>query len=683
MGKDQAKTEGAPRRPRRTVVRHEVRVRAPGEPPIAKTPPASAASAVITPPAPVRADSVRAGQRNVTPAPPQTSALGMARAWFHLRRASSFELSQSTDAGNPVLKAARAKGGQGKTTSITANRIHSLTARLGRVCLLTIVSCGSPEVGDSDTTSPETTSGESPTVEMSSSPTDNTMEPFCGNTVLEGEETCDDGYHNGQYGYCTLDCMGFGPYCGDGVVQEDEGEECDGGTTHPGIRTGGGCTSECRVTVPITALAAGYDHTCVLLETGKVRCWGRGAEGQLGYGNTNNIGDNEMPSVAGDVDVGGVVTQLVAGGDHTCALLSDGKVRCWGSGEFGQLGYGSTKDIGDNETPASAGDVSVGGTVKQIGAGNLHTCALLTTGSVRCWGWSRIGQLGYGNTEDIGDDETPADAGDVPVGESVEKLFVGGPQTCSLMSNGKIRCWGQNFYGQLGYNLFAPGQFCQIEDFSNECASSNPSCCIGDQEIPSSMVAVDAGGEVLSLAVGSNLLCALLYDGVVRCWGLGIDGGLGYGHIPDPINSCPYDAAEQTFCGEPACCIGDNESPLSLGDVSVGGSVVQLSSSGSSHVCAVLGGGDLRCWGLGSSGQLGYGNIEDIGDDETPASVAPVDVGGKPIQIVTGDYHTCVRLEGDLIRCWGQGRDGKLGYGSTMTIGDMPGQMPPPNVEVF
>lgn len=219
MGKDQAKTEGAPRRPRRTVVRHEVGE--PEESPIAKTPPASsAASAVITPPAPVRVTSVRAGQRKVTPAPPPTSASGIARAtktptprpeesleeapydnddyndfddveaktdiicvlrdgrilamvdrntmkwenalsalirdghitltpeqeklvqmeirlrghpsWFHLRRASSSELSQWTDAGNPVLKAGRAKAGQGKTTSITANRIHSLTARLGR-----------------------------------------------------------------------------------------------------------------------------------------------------------------------------------------------------------------------------------------------------------------------------------------------------------------------------------------------------------------------------------------------------------------------------------------------------------------------------------------------------------------------------------------------------------------------
>lgn len=559
---------------------------------------------------------------------------------------------------------------------------RQVRAFLSTWLLLTAVTCGGSEIGESGSTSPANTSGDVPTGVMSDIDSDSVM-PFCGDGVQEGDEACDDGYHNGQYSYCTIDCMGSGAYCGDGVVQGDAGEECDGGSIPTGIRTGHDCSSNCRLATPIISLAVGHGHTCVLLETGKVRCWGRGAQGQLGYGNTNSIGDNEMPFTAGDVDVGGVVTQLVAGGDHTCALLNDGKVRCWGSGEFGQLGYGNTNNVGDNETPALAGDVNVGGNATQIGAGNLHTCALLTTGSVRCWGWNRVGQLGYGNTEDIGDNEDPAVAGDVPVGGEVDKLFVGGPQTCTLLSDSKIRCWGQNFYGQLGHNLFAPGEFCEIEDFSNECASSNPFCCIGDGEVPSEMNVVDVGGEVLSLAAGSNLVCALLANGAVRCWGLGTSGRLGYNHVPGP-DSCPYDAVVQTFCGEPACCIGDNEPPLSLGDVNLGGDVVQLSSSGSDHVCALLEGEYIRCWGRGNFGQLGYGSDDAIGDDEVPASVGPVNVGGKPIQVVTGESnHTCALLEGNVIRCWGSGDDGKLGYGNTMSIGDMPGQLPPPDVQVF
>jgi alpha-tubulin suppressor-like RCC1 family protein len=149
-----------------------------------------------------------------------------------------------------------------------------------------------------------------------------------------------------------------------------------------------------------------------------------GSGGLLGYGNTNNIGDDETPASAGDVPVlsadelsaGVSVAQITAGTFHTCALLSTGNVRCWGGGGLsGQLGYGNLNTIGDDETPDSAGDVDVGGPVVQITAGVEHTCALLETGAVRCWGRSDLGQLGYGNLITIGDDETPATAGDVVV----------------------------------------------------------------------------------------------------------------------------------------------------------------------------------------------------------------------------------------------------------------------------
>jgi hypothetical protein len=146
---------------------------------------------------------------------------------------------------------------------------------------------------------------------------------------------------------------------------------------------------------------------------GAVRCWGRGGSGELGYGNTNKIGDNEAPASAGDVNVGGVVVQVAAGEDHTCARLSTGAVRCWGNNGTGQLGYGNTATIGDNEAPASAGDVNVGGAVAQLALGGEHVCALLTDGAVRCWGNNGTGQLGYGNISNVGDNETPASVGDV------------------------------------------------------------------------------------------------------------------------------------------------------------------------------------------------------------------------------------------------------------------------------
>jgi alpha-tubulin suppressor-like RCC1 family protein len=101
-------------------------------------------------------------------------------------------------------------------------------------------------------------------------------------------------------------------------------------------------------------------------------------------------------------------------GGHACAILANGAVRCWGFGADGRLGYGNPSNIGDDETPASVGDVPVGGATIQL-SGFSHTCALLDTGKIRCWGFNDFGQLGYGNTEELGDDETAASAGDVPV----------------------------------------------------------------------------------------------------------------------------------------------------------------------------------------------------------------------------------------------------------------------------
>jgi alpha-tubulin suppressor-like RCC1 family protein len=162
-------------------------------------------------------------------------------------------------------------------------------------------------------------------------------------------------------------------------------------------------------------IAAGDSHVCALLTDETVRCWGGGAQGVLGTGREFDIGDDETPAVAGRVDVGEEVVHLAAGQTHNCALLPHGRVRCWGAGEYGRLGYGNTNNVGDDETPASAGDVDVGGEVTQLAAGGFHTCALLSDGCVRCWGLSDHGQLGYGNRTSIGDDEVPATAGCVSI----------------------------------------------------------------------------------------------------------------------------------------------------------------------------------------------------------------------------------------------------------------------------
>jgi alpha-tubulin suppressor-like RCC1 family protein len=337
-----------------------------------------------------------------------------------------------------------------------------------------------------------------------------------------------------------------------------------------------------------TQLASGEIHNCVLLSEGRVRCWGTSGNsiGILGYGNTDDLDLSVLPSAMGDVDVGGAVTEIVVGGQHTCALLATGSVRCWGDGSAGQLGYGNTQSIGDDEAPSAAGDVDVGGTVKQISAGGRHTCALLTTGAVRCWGDAKFGQLGYGNTDDIGDNEVPSSTEPIDVGGVVKQISAGGNHTCALLESGELYCWGDAGRGRLGYG------------------NTNN---IGDDELPSSAGPVDPGDEALAqVYTGNRNTCVLFETGGLRCWGDGELGQLGYGN---------------------RVTIGDDEVPSSVGEIDIGGPLVGL-SIGTEHICALLSGGSLRCWGTGGNGKLGYGNTNAIGDDEFPFQAGDVCVSG-------------------------------------------------------
>jgi alpha-tubulin suppressor-like RCC1 family protein len=166
------------------------------------------------------------------------------------------------------------------------------------------------------------------------------------------------------------------------------------------------------------AIELGPDHSCALVAGGAARCWGYGFNGALGYGNTQTIGDDEFPDVAGIVDIGASATQLALGSSHTCAVTTDGRVRCWGApgvaGDPDLFALGEI--IGDDELPSSVGDIDVGGVAIEIGAGYGHTCVILDTGAVRCWGASQWGQTGIpflAFPPFIGDLETPASASDV------------------------------------------------------------------------------------------------------------------------------------------------------------------------------------------------------------------------------------------------------------------------------
>jgi alpha-tubulin suppressor-like RCC1 family protein len=144
------------------------------------------------------------------------------------------------------------------------------------------------------------------------------------------------------------------------------------------------------------AIVTGERHTCTLHETGEVWCWGNNSTGALGDRFRLLIGDDELPSSRPPVPIDGLVVQLSAGRQHTCATMTDGALRCWGLASEGQLGYGNTHNIGDNEDPAAAGKVNLGDTVESAAAGWAHTCAILSSGALRCWGAGSLGRLGLG-----------------------------------------------------------------------------------------------------------------------------------------------------------------------------------------------------------------------------------------------------------------------------------------------
>lgn len=330
------------------------------------------------------------------------------------------------------------------------------------------------------------------------------------------------------------------------------------------------------------------------------------------------------------------ILELALGGVHSCALIEHGRVRCWGHNGAGQIGYGTTDDVGNDEPPSSAGDLPLPAAI-DLEAGAVHTCALFETGDVRCWGFNTSGQLGLGNTATvsaIGDDETLEGLAKVELIAPANEIGVGVLQTCVRVV-GQLRCWGGGAYGQLG-----------LAGIAN----------VGDNELPLDVPAVMIGGEPINLAVGGSHGCAILATGALRCWGRNDTGQLGLGN---PAN------------------VGDNEHPLAVPEVSAisptaprGTTIVDI-AAGLAHTCMLLSTGEVICWGLGSSGQLGLGSATTWGDGpgEVPASLVSIQLGGPATALAVGYLHNCALLEGGSVRCWGSSESGQLGNGDEEFVG--------------
>lgn len=400
---------------------------------------------------------------------------------------------------------------------------------------------------------------------------------------------------------------------------EPDGKTCNDAIGTRGERVPGTCRSgECR---RLPVVAAGSSHTCALLADGRVRCWGANAQGQLGYGNTTNVGDGIGPHVrqAGPLDLESVV-DVSLGTRMTCAVTSDGAARCWGTNEVGTLGYGDLDPRGHtpSTTPSRLPPLALAVETNQVSVSRKDlgapfqspvACALARDATLRCWGSSAY--LGYPSVPAIG---TPnslplSDAGPSALWSSAlgaARVFAGPRAQCSLRNDGMLRCWGaQELVG-------IPWQ-------------SEWGDALGDDEAFASASMVDLGAPTKDACVAGTHICALTMDGKLYCWGRGDQGRLGLGSTADEyLPSTPVQA----------------------------GGVVSSVVCGKDHTCARVG-NVVRCWGGNASGQLGQGNTFTFPQQfgQHPPMLPPLDFGSPVMQISAGSAHTCAVLRNGEVKC--------------------------------
>lgn len=421
---------------------------------------------------------------------------------------------------------------------------------------------------------------------------------------------------------------GEGCSCGDGYVSGDE--ECDDGGTTGGDRCSAGCQVE-----KVLAISAGRLHTCALLHGGTVKCWGENTRGQLGLGDTEHRGDApgemgaHLPAV--DLGTGKTATAIAAGASYTCALLSDGSVKCWGI-DFGHTVGDEPGEMGDNLLPIDLGTGKIA-TAIAISHDTNVACALLRDGSFKCWGYGGTGALGTSNAENRGDD--PGEMGDalpavtLGAGKTSIAVATGGAHTCALASDGSIKCWGLNLNGQLGIPL---------HDIPSPPVDALPAVDLG------------TGMKATAIAAGRVHTCATLDDGRVKCWGRNDFGQLGLGATTHEVGGRPDD-------------MGDNLPPVDLGT----GATATAIAAGYHHTCVRLSDGRVKCWGYNITGALGLGNLEwhGRGDFDMGDALPTVDLGtGKTAEAITaGETHTCALLGDGSVKCWGDNTVGEIGLG--------------------
>ena len=409
------------------------------------------------------------------------------------------------------------------------------------------------------------------------------------------------------------------------------------GTTAPPFLTGA------------QSVVASGQSDCAVLLSGSVACWGYNANGELGIGSIDGPDGNngyDMPQLVSglsgvsEVTSGGPSNGLTDGGSY-CALLTDGSVDCWGNNTFGDLGNGTTggpDGVDGYDTPQPVSGLL--GATAVVSDGLDGYCALLTTGGVDCWGSDEVGQLGNGSVSipNGSGDSLGYDSPQTVEGvSSATALASDGYGYCAVLAGGGIVCWGSNENGDLGDGTVGGSDGQNGEDTAQ------------------TVIGITDAATVVG---GPGGYCALLATGSVDCWGNNSDGELGVGAINGP-DSC----LTGTSC---------YDTPQMVADV---GDATELTNIGIGY-CVTRTGGAVDCWGYNEDGQLGNGTIGgpdgDYGYDVPQAVTSIPLVSG--IASNGGGSDNCALLTTGGVDCWGvnmadtlgdgtvDGPDGKFGY---------------------
>jgi alpha-tubulin suppressor-like RCC1 family protein len=357
-----------------------------------------------------------------------------------------------------------------------------------------------------------------------------------------------------------------------------------------------------------SSVSSGAQHACALRGglSGGLYCWGDysfGAAGLLPDPETCETGQTCSATPRQGV-TGPTLSQVSAGGNHSCGLTADGVAYCWGDNFIGQLGAPASETCSYAERRCSRSPMAViagGTTFTVISAGGGHTCALTAAGVAYCWGFGQDGQLGAPTSQACNGFPCSPTPVAVSGGLTFRTLNAGVNHSCGITGDGMAYCWGRNNSGQLGH----------------AGTGSSPG-------------AVGGGLVFSSLSAGSEHTCGVTTVGFAYCWGGNTFGQLGNG----------------TTEARPAPAPVSGE--LRFSSI----------SAGAQHTCGVTTMNAVYCWGNNDRGQLGAGNTSGS------LTAVPVQRGLPFTQVSVGFFHSCARTTSNRVYCWGRNHFGQLGTGA-------------------